>query len=164
MQPILRPTVRVILIDELDRVLMFRHKGSFRVGGVSGTSLWALPGGGLEQGEAHEAAALRELWEETGLSGASIGPCVWLRDLVFEWSGQMFDARERYHVCRVPCFEIETVHQSAIELAEMTAHRWWRIDELAVASSEVFVPTGLAHLLGPILRGAYPNDPLQLGI
>jgi 8-oxo-dGTP pyrophosphatase MutT (NUDIX family) len=164
MQPVLRPTARVILIDESDRVLMFRHEGSFRTGDFSGTSLWALPGGGLEPGEQHEAAAQRELWEETGLTGITVGPCVWLRDHVFDWNGNTYEARERYHVCHVPHFVIDTGNQSPQELKEMTAYRWWALDEITAATAEVFVPQDLATHLEPILRGEYPDEPLRIGI
>ena len=29
---------------------------------------WQMPQGGIDKGEAHRAAALRELWEETGVT------------------------------------------------------------------------------------------------
>jgi 8-oxo-dGTP diphosphatase len=42
--------------------------------GNLGAGLWVLPGGGLEFGEAPEAAAVREVEEETGLVAEITGP------------------------------------------------------------------------------------------
>lgn len=39
---------------------------------------WDLPKGKIEKGESREAAALREVEEETGLSGLALGPCIGL--------------------------------------------------------------------------------------
>ena len=43
-----------------DMILMVRHVEPTR-------SYWTLPGGGLEAGETPAEAAVREVWEETGL-------------------------------------------------------------------------------------------------
>ena len=65
-----RPTARVLLIDGRDRVLLFEmHTADGRV-------FWCPPGGGLEAGESHEQAALRELTEETGWRDPMIGPLI----------------------------------------------------------------------------------------
>lgn len=45
-----------------DSILMVRHVHD-------GRDHWTLPGGGVESGETPRAAALRELTEETGLTG-----------------------------------------------------------------------------------------------
>jgi len=161
--PIVRPTVRVLVIDERDAVLLFRHEGAFSAGDMQGLALWAPPGGGLKEDESYEAAAARELWEETGLEDAVIGPCVWLRDSVFTWDGRVYDARERYHVCRAPSFEVDTANQEEAERRVMTAHRWWRAEEIE-ASSELFVPRDLALLLLLLLRGEYPDAPVVVGL
>ena len=164
MPPITRPAVRVLLLDESSRLLLFRHEGVFQTGDVSGTSLWAPPGGGVEAGESHEEAATRELCEETGLSNAQIGPCIWLRDVVFTWDGIEYDSRERYYVCHVPAFAVDTSGLLPRERVEMTSHHWWTLAEVEAAHDEVFVPRDLAGLLPAVLRGEYPNEPLQLGI
>ena len=55
----------------------------------TGGFVWITPGGGLDAGESHQEAAIRELTEEIGLEEAILGPCVWLRDHVLEWNGRL---------------------------------------------------------------------------
>src|SRR5437879_12205121 len=52
------PTVSVLTFDERERVLLVRH--------VEGND-WTTPGGMIEPYETPSDAALREMWEETGL-------------------------------------------------------------------------------------------------
>jgi mutator protein MutT len=50
-----------VVRDERDRVLLVRR------GTEPGRGLWSIPGGRVEPGETPEAAAVREVEEETGL-------------------------------------------------------------------------------------------------
>jgi 8-oxo-dGTP pyrophosphatase MutT (NUDIX family) len=52
------PSVTVVLRDDTGRVLLARHIENDQ---------WLLPGGTIEPGENPADAALREMWEETGL-------------------------------------------------------------------------------------------------
>jgi 8-oxo-dGTP pyrophosphatase MutT (NUDIX family) len=52
------PSVAVVVRDERGRVFLARH-------GTGG--IWAFPGGAVEPLEAPANAAVREMWEETGL-------------------------------------------------------------------------------------------------
>ena len=52
------PSVTIISFDNTGRVLLIKHRD---------TDLWVAPGGVIEPGETPADAAVREMWEETGL-------------------------------------------------------------------------------------------------
>ena len=57
------PATCLVVVDDLDRVFLVKRSVEPKKG------FWCLPGGFMELGETPEQAALRELKEETGLSG-----------------------------------------------------------------------------------------------
>ncbi|OAI38545.1 hypothetical protein AYO38_09560 [bacterium SCGC AG-212-C10] len=154
-----RDAARVILLNGEDEILLFRVDNTPK----PGRTLWLPPGGGVNEGESHEAAALRELWEETGLQGATLGPCVWFRS----WTGKLFDSvveqRERYFVVRCEAFEPTRDNFEAHEHEFMAAHRWWRLAEIA-ESTDYFVPRNLGVLLEKIVSGEIPAEPFDCGV
>lgn len=154
----LRPASRILLIDEQDRLLLFRAEGDFADASV----IWFAPGGGLEPGETHEDAARRELWEETGIV-APLGACVWIRRHVWSWKDRLFDQRECYYVVRVTAPAIAVDHLGAEEAQAIVGYRWWSLPEIQT-SDQVFVPRRLAELLPPILAGEYPSEPFDCGV
>jgi 8-oxo-dGTP pyrophosphatase MutT (NUDIX family) len=92
---VVRHAVRVLLIDDADRVLLFRaHDPS------SGTGFWFPPGGGIEPGEDVQTAAQRELREETGRTDIALGAEIWHRRHVFSWRDARYDQRERWFIAR----------------------------------------------------------------
>lgn len=56
---------RILLVSPSHRLLLF--KIHYKVGALAGRRYWATPGGQLKDGESFEAAAMRELYEETGI-------------------------------------------------------------------------------------------------
>ncbi|MFD0631812.1 NUDIX domain-containing protein [Catenulispora yoronensis] len=61
--PYARHTARILLMNREDRLLLFKFHSSRQAGGF----VWLTPGGGIDEGEELNAAAARELREETGL-------------------------------------------------------------------------------------------------
>ena len=61
-----RISAYAVCVDEGQRILLCRIAPGYTVGY---DGWWTLPGGGLDHGEDPRAGALRELTEETGLTG-----------------------------------------------------------------------------------------------
>jgi len=153
-----RPAARVVLLDPDDRVLLFKFTSP-----ASGRTWWLTPGGGLDPGETHEEAALREVAEECGLSWVAFGPCIWEREVEFAWRDALYLQQERYFVARVLPFEVSSGGQTDEELEVLGEYRWWSVREIQ-ASQEVFAPRRLGELLAAFLRDGIPPEPVDAGV
>jgi len=120
-----RAAARVLLIDPADRALLVRFEDR-----VTDYAWWATPGGGIRPGESPEAAARREVAEETGLRDLDLGPCVWVREFEFTWRGRRYRQRERIFAARVALFEPSLAGFESEELALAPEHRWWSAAEI----------------------------------
>jgi len=149
----LRPTARVFLLDPTDRVLLFDTELTY-------TRVWMTPGGGVKSGESFEQAALRELWEETGVPDAELGPCVCTVRFRFELSGELVDQDERYFVARAANAELRPGGLEPGEMDEIKSHRWWTAAEIA-ASTDHFRPRSLADLLPAILSRESASESIE---
>ena len=155
-EPVLRHAARILLIDAARRVLLLKWRLQ------DGDHLWITPGGGLGAGESHPEAALRELDEEVGLRGVPLGPCVWLREHVFNWNGRAYRQRERFYLVPIDAHEADRSGNDENELRVLEEFRWWTLPELE-ASGETFAPRRIALFLAPLLAGELPSHPIDVG-
>jgi 8-oxo-dGTP pyrophosphatase MutT (NUDIX family) len=148
-----RHAVRVLLLDEQDRLLLFR---SARRG------WWQPPGGGIEEGEDVRVAATRELAEETGLLDLELGPEIWHRSTAYTWHGIEIDQRERWLMARTTHFEPDTAGLSARETADLAEWRWWTVPEL-ILTNQHLVPSDLGMRIFNLLEQGPPGGPIRVG-
>jgi len=158
-EPTIRPTVRVLMLDEHHRVLLFRGQDPTK----PEIRFWFPPGGGIEEDETPEDAARREVMEETGLKDFVLGPHIWNRRHVFTFYGHEQDVREIWFFARVPNFEIDTSGFTEIERKVLKEHRWWSLRELE-ATDDVLTPRALAKFLRGLLKYGLPKEPVTVPV
>jgi 8-oxo-dGTP pyrophosphatase MutT (NUDIX family) len=140
-----RRAARLLITDALGRVLLFHFE--HQAGALAGMRYWATPGGGVEGDETFEEAAIRELWEETGIRVDDVGCGIGQRQVVFQLSdGEYVNEDERYFHVRVSSNQVSTLGWTAYEMECMTGHRWWTQDELEQAVEKIS-PENLAGML-----------------
>jgi 8-oxo-dGTP pyrophosphatase MutT (NUDIX family) len=150
-----RQAARVVVLDPANRVLLLEASDPAR----PAKGLWLeLPGGGIEGNEPTAVAAARELYEETGIEGVDMGPCVWRHHATFTFAGYHFDQHEHVHVARSEGGEYRPAGLEALEAMAFKGARWWRLDELAdhVAGGGRIIPPWLVDQLPAVLVAGWP--------
>jgi TDG/mug DNA glycosylase family protein len=149
LEPLPRPAVRALLVDERDRVLLMRWDRSH------GSTFWITPGGGVEPGESSGEALRRELREEAGLDDPVQGDLVWTTEFVTpEYATSRHRAwlkqRDDVYLVRVRAEEVDVP-----DLVDegVTDYRWWTLDELD-RSDDLFGPLDLPRRVREALSPA----------
>ena len=154
-----RTAARVVLLDSAGRVFLMAARDP---ADASKEPWWEIPGGGIDHGETSEQAATRELREETGITGARMGPCIWVQHVEFDFGGYHFDQNEFVHVAWVDGGEYRPEGLELLEHLAFTEGRWWDLDEL-LESDVPLLPPRLRELLPPIVAGNLPAEPVDIG-
>jgi 8-oxo-dGTP pyrophosphatase MutT (NUDIX family) len=150
-QPVLeREAVRVVLVDEADRVLLIEMHDPARpdLGWY-----WFTPGGGREPGESEEECAVREVLEETGLrlDPGDLGPVVHDEVIEYTFEGVLVRQHQIFFLHTVEAFGVDTGGWDAAEVRSQRTVRWWTPDELARTSEAVY-PVNLLDLIADVRR------------
>jgi 8-oxo-dGTP pyrophosphatase MutT (NUDIX family) len=123
-----RRAVRIVCLDEADRVLLLDWQDPF-----SGARIWEPPGGGIEHGENPIEAARRELTEETSLDATLVLDHSVLVQRDCTWNGKHYVGEELFFLAR---FLAERPHVSGTgmlvdEQLNYRGYDWFHLGELA---------------------------------
>ncbi|UIP06326.1 NUDIX domain-containing protein [Erythrobacter sp. SDW2] len=136
----IRRAARLIVLDPLGRVLLFRYDVPGR------PPFWVTVGGECDPGESFEDAARRELREETGFE-AEPGPqiCRMTPEFVTV-EGEPVQADERFFRVHVRHTDVDISGHTELEQRLMKEHRWFTRAELS-GWHEYIYPRDLAELI-----------------
>jgi ADP-ribose pyrophosphatase YjhB (NUDIX family) len=155
----IRKSARIVVLDPAGAVLLVRHQDPTSVDPRNPELLtyWVPPGGGVDEGESYEQAAIRELEEETGVEVSGVGPQVWSRERDLIHKGELKRHMERYFIARAePPQVLRNRTKESIEEI-----RWWTLKELR-ASTETFLPEDFVELVALVIAGDVPSVPIDI--
>lgn len=131
-------------MDEAGRVLLMKGR---LPSAPDAAGAWFTVGGGVEPDESVEAAAAREIVEETGFTDAVLGPTIWRRTAVLKLAGgEPVLFQEHYILARCRGREPSREGWDVVERRLIDDIRWWAPADLAACGDDVY-PLGLAALL-----------------
>jgi hydrolase, NUDIX family len=126
-----REAARVLLFDDAGRVLLAMGHDEDQ----PDRAWWFTIGGGIEEGEDPRAAAVREVFEETGLrldAHELVGPVLY-RTAEFDFLAVTARQDEWFFIARAPSTNLSRDGWTDLERSVIDAQRWWDIDEAAAS-------------------------------
>lgn len=148
-----RRAVRVLVLDEDDRLLLFLDSD---LGLEPVAHWWDTPGGGVDPGEDDLDAVVRELAEETGqhVDRAVVRGPLLERRVLHGYSDKVVDQTEVFFAVRLPAFEVDSSGYTEEERLCIAETRWWTRAELAATDDEIWP----ADVLALLDLAARPDD------
>ncbi|MFI5201038.1 MAG: NUDIX hydrolase [Candidatus Kapaibacterium sp.] len=148
----IRRTARAIVLNDREEILLIKHSDivSANPNEPDRLTYWVAPGGGVEENETYEDAAIRELKEETGVDVEALKGCILERDIDLVYGGELVTCRERFFLA---CIEGRPapVRFKILPEENISDFRWWPLSEIE-HSAEIFFPEDLTNLMKNVIN------------
>ena len=142
-----RPTARILLINPQNQILLYKTHFDPE---VELPPRWLTPGGGIDEGETEKQAAIRELFEETGmkLAESDLTEPILVTSGTWLWGDGIHSHTytDTIYKYQVETFTPDTSHFTMDELRDVLEIKWWNVAEL-LASNEALAPHELSQWL-----------------
>ncbi len=162
-----RHSVKIILLNDADELLLMcmddpkiksigaEYKGHF----------WTLIGGEIEANETVLDAAIREAFEETGMSKEDIefGPLVWFGEFDLVMHDIPTHIKQQFIVARTKWRTFSLTNLTQYETEVVKYLEWFSYDRIANSGEQIY-PVLLPNYLQDIIVGKYPEEPFEIDL
>ncbi|MDE6189291.1 MAG: NUDIX domain-containing protein [Clostridia bacterium] len=144
----MRLTVRGIIINrKSDKILLLKYidKKSKSTTNLE-DGFWAMPGGGVEDGESFKEALTREIYEETGFRQLEISNCVLSRVVYLDLTEKADYYYERYYLVYTDEEKLQDTNLTTLEKEVIKQYKWWSKEEIKI-NQKIIMPPNIAQVL-----------------
>ena len=167
MSLIIRNSIQILLLNPENKLLLMcaDDPRTTSIDGKYHGQFWFTIGGKIEEGESMQEAALREVYEETGIPREKIelGPVVWLGEFDLVLAGTPTRIKQTFIVARTTQNNVSLDHLTPEEKAVIKKTAWFSLEEIKNCP-DVIYPVLLPQYLPDILAGNYPEKPLEIDL
>lgn len=163
----LRRSVKVILLNEHNELLLMSSYDpkTTSMKGSSPAKFWSLIGGAIENTETLEEAAVREVFEETGLrqNEFTFGPVVWHGEFDLILGGVPTHIDQTFIVAHTLQNHVSLEHLTTDEKKIVKQLSWFSIEKIRNSEDAIY-PVVLSDYLQDIIDEKYPQNVLELDL
>lgn len=163
----IRSSVKVILLNDNNEILLMcaDDPNTTSTDGKYYGRFWFLIGGEIEKDESIEDAAIREIYEETGIKKEEIelGPLVWFGEFDLNLSGTITRLKQKFIVAKTKKYNLSLTNLDDREKKVIKEIKWFTLEEIK-NSKEIIFPVLLDKYLPDIIAKKYPQKPLEIDL
>jgi 8-oxo-dGTP pyrophosphatase MutT (NUDIX family) len=163
----IRNSIKVLLLNDNNELLLMSvdDPKTTTVEGKYNGRFWDLIGGEIEPGESVQEAAIREVFEETGIAKEQIelGPIVWFGEFDLVLAGKPTHLKQKFMVAKTKQKDVSLCNLTEPEQAVVEKLAWFSLEQI-INSDEIIYPVVLPDYLPDIISGNYPDQPFEIDL